>query len=166
MGSDCGDTLTVRTSFTECPQVSYPYPPRKRAPAIMSNNLSEIGEPFISLPLTLPPHLEGAEIVTIEFGTGPQVLYFLLMVPTTCSDCWKKASRDCPAPLFPSQNLTWPFVPHPKPTFRAASGNYLAEYNPNLPLTWLSLAWPPQRTLAPLGSQTLQGPLNDTPFSP
>lgn len=92
MGSDCGDTLTVRTSFTECPQVSYPHPPRKRAPAIMSNNLSETGEPFVSLPLTLPPHLEGAEIVTIELGTGPQVLYLFLMVPTTCSDHWKKAS--------------------------------------------------------------------------
>ena len=50
--------------------------------------------------------------------------------------------------------------------FSAASGNYLAEHNSNLPLTWLSVASPHQCILAPLASQTLQGPLSDTPFSP
>ena len=57
---------------TGCPQVSYPYPPQRRAPAITSNNPSETGQPS---PGSATSAGKPWNSVNAEFGIGPQVLY-------------------------------------------------------------------------------------------
>ena len=55
----------------------------------------------------------------------------------------------CPIVFLSESHTT---VPQPHLMFSAASGNYLAEHNSNLPLTWLSVALPHQCIPAPLAA--------------
>ena len=149
---DCGSSHSLK----ECPPVSYPHPPQRGAPTVMFNNHSKIGAPFTSPPLALSPHLEGPGIITIESETSPQFSYH--GTPTPCSDCWRKASRDYPALSFPSQNLT--------PHVQCCPRKLFGRTQPKPPTDLTQHGSPHQCILAPLASQTSQGPFNETPFSP
>lgn len=100
---DCGSPHSLK----ECPPVSYPHPPQRRAPTIIFNNHSKIGAPFTSPPLTLSPHLEGPGIVTTEFETSPQ--FFLMVPPLPAQTVGRRHHRiilPCHFPLRTSHHCT------------------------------------------------------------
>lgn len=102
----------------------------RSVPAVTSNKHSETGEPFVSLPLTLPPHPEGPEILLtlgLKLASNSSALSSWYP-PLTCSGIWQRALEGYPARSFPTQNPTLPFVSIPYPMFTAALGNYFAEY--------------------------------------